>query len=95
MLPLSYTHFAFQQFERKTSFPLVVYLHPWELDPKQPRILGRFKSRLRHYTNLSRMQERLRTLLERYEFGPLRDRLGKPVPVFNRKAVTLAGARPH
>jgi polysaccharide deacetylase family protein (PEP-CTERM system associated) len=95
MLPLSYTHFAFQQFERKTSFPLVVYLHPWELDPKQPRIAGRFKSRLRHYTNLSRMQERLRTLLERYEFGPLRDRLGKPVPVFNRKAVTLAGARPH
>jgi len=95
ILPLGYTHFAIQQFERKTSFPLVVYLHPWELDPNQPRIAGRFRSRLRHYTNLSRMEERLRSLLERYQFGPLRDWLEKPVPEFDRRTPPLAGAQRH
>jgi polysaccharide deacetylase family protein (PEP-CTERM system associated) len=93
ILPLGYTHFAIQQFERETSFPLVVYVHPWELDPNQPRIAGRFRSRLRHYTNLSRMEEKLRSLLERYPFGPLRDWLEKPVPEFDRKAAPLAGAQ--
>ena len=95
IFPLRYTHFAFQQFERTTSFPLVVYLHPWEVDPNQPRIAGRLKSRLRHYTNLSRMQDKLRLLLERYEFGPLRDWLEKPVPEFQRKEAAFAGARRH
>jgi polysaccharide deacetylase family protein (PEP-CTERM system associated) len=93
--PLGYTHFAFQQFERTTSFPLVVYLHPWELDPDQPRIAGRWRSRLRHYTNLSRMEEKLRSLLERYQFGPLRDWLEKPVSEFDRKVAPLAGAQRH
>ena len=93
--PLGYTHFAFQQFERTTSFPLVVYLHPWELDPDQPRIAGRWRSRLRHYTNLRRMEERLRSLLERYQFGPLRDWLEKPVSEFDRKVAPLAGAQRH
>jgi len=93
ILPLGYTHFAIQRFERETSFPLVVYVHPWELDPNQPRIAGRFRSRLRHYTNLSRMEEKLRSLLERYPFGPLRDWLEKPVPEFDRKAAPLAGAQ--
>jgi len=81
--------------ERKTSFPLVVYLHPWELDPNQPRIAGRFWSRLRHYTNLTRMQARLTSLLERYEFGPFRDWLGQPVPEFDRKVAPLASAQRH
>jgi len=36
--------------------PGIFYFHPWEVDPGQPRIEGaRWKSRLRHYTNLSRM----------------------------------------
>jgi hypothetical protein len=36
--------------------PGIFYFHPWEVDPGQPRIEGAgWKSRLRHYTNLSRM----------------------------------------
>jgi hypothetical protein len=36
--------------------PGIFYFHPWEIDPGQPRIAGAgWKSRLRHYTNLSRM----------------------------------------
>jgi polysaccharide deacetylase family protein (PEP-CTERM system associated) len=73
IFPLSYTHFAFRQFEQKSSSPVVVYLHPWEVDPEQPRLSGKLKSRLRHYTNLSKMKGKLSALLDRYEFGPLRE----------------------
>jgi polysaccharide deacetylase family protein (PEP-CTERM system associated) len=44
--------------------PGVFYFHPWELDPAQPRVAGcGWKSRMRHYTNLSRMAGRLDRLL--------------------------------
>ena len=47
------------------------YLHPWEIDPEQPRVkAGRF-SRFRHYTNLRRCEGRLRELLGDFAFGPV------------------------
>jgi polysaccharide deacetylase family protein (PEP-CTERM system associated) len=48
----------------------VFYCHPWEVDPGQPRVAGlSFKSRFRHYTNLSRMESRLRRLLRDFRWG--------------------------
>jgi polysaccharide deacetylase family protein (PEP-CTERM system associated) len=42
----------------------IFYFHPWEVDPSQPRVPGcGWKSRVRHYTNLSRMSGRLDRLL--------------------------------
>jgi polysaccharide deacetylase family protein (PEP-CTERM system associated) len=44
--------------------PAVFYLHPWEVDPEQPRPRGvPFKSRFRHYLNLAKTEGRLRRLL--------------------------------
>lgn len=51
--------------------PAMVYVHPWEIDPEQPRIRTRLRSRLRHYTNLAGMQARLEHLLQRYAFAPV------------------------
>jgi hypothetical protein len=49
--------------------PAVVYLHPWELDPGQPRqAVGRLTS-WRHYGNLHRTEERLIRLLRTFQFG--------------------------
>lgn len=56
--------------------PLVMYLHPWELDPDQPRMEGPLISRLRHYLNLSRTEKRLEKLLMDFEFAPIRDAIG-------------------
>jgi polysaccharide deacetylase family protein (PEP-CTERM system associated) len=53
--------------------PFIFYLHPWEVDPDQPRIKASWKSRLRHYTNLSRCEARLRRLVSEFSFGPVRD----------------------
>jgi hypothetical protein len=45
--------------------PCIFYFHPWEIDPEQPRQrnIGA-KTRFRHYTNLGRMEERLKRLLK-------------------------------
>ena len=74
IFPLAYTSWVFRQFE-KAGKSLVLYLHPWEIDPDQPRLSGPLKSRFRHYTNLHRTQERLELLLQRYRFVPFRDYL--------------------
>jgi polysaccharide deacetylase family protein (PEP-CTERM system associated) len=51
----------------------VFYIHPWEVDPAQPRITGaRLLSRFRHYYNLSRCRSRLQSLLGDFAFAPMR-----------------------
>ena len=56
------------------GLPVVSYIHPWELDPEQPRMQARLKSRLRHYTNLSKTAGRLKRLLAMGEFCSFRER---------------------
>jgi hypothetical protein len=50
--------------------PAIVYLHPWELDPDQPRLpIGRL-ARLRHTLNVAKTEAKLRRLLGDFEFAP-------------------------
>jgi hypothetical protein len=49
----------------------MVYFHPWELDPEQPRISAPLRSRFRHYTNLSTMEGKIERLLQDFHFGTL------------------------
>jgi polysaccharide deacetylase family protein (PEP-CTERM system associated) len=59
---------------RAEGRPVVFYLHPWEVDPGQPRVAGaRWRSRFRHYLNLDQTLPRLDRLLRDFEFGPMRD----------------------
>ena len=52
--------------------PAIFYMHPWEIDPGQPRIPGiGWKSRVRHYTNLGRMEAKLRRLLSDFRWAPM------------------------
>jgi len=52
--------------------PIVFYLHPWELDPYQPRMQGSPFSRFRHYLNLDRVEARLERLFDDFRFGTVR-----------------------
>ncbi len=53
--------------------PFVVYIHPWELDPEQPRMkVGRLTT-FRHYNNLHRTRGRLAQLLRDFSLGSLTD----------------------
>jgi polysaccharide deacetylase family protein (PEP-CTERM system associated) len=94
MLPLWYNRAGMDAMGAQTR-PAMVYVHPWEVDPDQPRIRAGLKSRLRHYTNLGRMQARLEYLLERYAFGPVGEVLaGRSLPQYSidRARKTLAPA---
>jgi len=53
--------------------PLILYLHPWELDPNQPRMNGPLFSKFRHYVNLHKTQDKLLLLLREYRFAPIRE----------------------
>ncbi len=75
MLPLWYNRAGMDRIVEHGR-PVMVYVHPWEIDPDQPRIATRLRSRLRHYTNLARMQARLEYVLERYAFAPVGQVLG-------------------
>ena len=49
--------------------PFIFYLHPWEVDPDQPRISASWFSRFRHYNNLDKCEDRLRRLMKDFQFG--------------------------
>jgi polysaccharide deacetylase family protein (PEP-CTERM system associated) len=71
LLPMEYTRAALRRVTREG--PAMVYLHPWEIDPEQPRFgLGRLAT-LRGYHNLGETESRLTTLLREFSFGPARD----------------------
>jgi polysaccharide deacetylase family protein (PEP-CTERM system associated) len=72
MLPFSYTRMGVRR-AWSEGLPVVSYIHPWEIDPEQPRIHAPIKSRLRHYTNLGKTEVRLRKLLALGEFTSFRD----------------------
>jgi polysaccharide deacetylase family protein (PEP-CTERM system associated) len=57
----------------KKNIPAVIYLHPWEFDPEQPRIKAGFLKRIRHYTNLNKTEKKLRKLLKDFRFAPLKE----------------------
>ena len=72
MLPYWYTRTGVQRAWRE-GLPVVSYIHPWEIDPDQPRLKAPFKSRLRHYLNLKKTEGRLRQLLTLGQFSNFRD----------------------
>ena len=54
--------------------PFAFYIHPWEIDPKQPRIPGAsLKSRFRHYLNLKHTAERLKRLFHEFSFTTVQE----------------------
>jgi hypothetical protein len=71
ILPFWYTRLGYRR-ARAEKLPVIAYIHPWEVDPHQPRIRGRRKSQLRHYTNLAKTLDRLRRLLALGDFSSFR-----------------------
>lgn len=71
ILPYWYTRWGIRFLNHKESRPVCVYLHPWELDPQQPRMDGGFTARWRHYLGLRSTSVKFRALIREFEFCPL------------------------
>lgn len=70
VLPYAFSRWAISQVNRQEGRPAVFYFHPWEIDPEQPRVANApLRSRLRHYTNLGTMADKLRRLLDEFAWG--------------------------
>jgi polysaccharide deacetylase family protein (PEP-CTERM system associated) len=74
--------------------PLVMYLHPWELDPDQPKMQGSCLSMFRHYINLHKTEDRLRSLLEDFCFTSIREALEPVRQACARAEMEWSQARP-
>jgi polysaccharide deacetylase family protein (PEP-CTERM system associated) len=72
LLPYAWTRVGIQRLNA-CGQPAIFYLHPWEIDPEQPRISAGLLSTFRHYRNLSRTEPRLRRLLSEFRFGTVSD----------------------
>jgi polysaccharide deacetylase family protein (PEP-CTERM system associated) len=72
LLPYGAFRWALRRANRE-GLPAVFYLHPWEIDPGQPRIAAPWRSRFRHYTNLHRTEPRLAALLEDFRWASMED----------------------
>lgn len=76
LLPVQLIKWGIERINRLEGKPAVLYLHPWEIDPDQPRIQAGWKSRFRHYNNLSKTEVKLRYLLEGVSYGTMSQVLG-------------------
>ena len=70
VLPYGFSRWAIRQVNREEQRPAVFYFHPWEIDPEQPRVTGAsLRSRVRHYTNLGVMADKLDQLIREFAWG--------------------------
>ena len=75
LFPYAASRMFLRQLEKRGA-KLVIYVHPWEIDPDQPRMNGPLLSRFRHYLNLHKTADRLRCLLQDFRFAPIREVIG-------------------
>jgi polysaccharide deacetylase family protein (PEP-CTERM system associated) len=72
ILPYGWTRYGIAHVNAVERRPVVFYLHPWEIDPGQPRLSAGWMGRFRHYRNLDKTEGRLQQLLRDFTFAPLR-----------------------
>jgi len=77
LFPYALTRWAIHRLNKMEAQPAIVYLHPWEVDPDQPRIQGSVLSKFRHYVNLNKTETTVRNLLRDFIFAPLGALLSK------------------
>lgn len=89
ILPYGVTHWALNQMNGE-GHPAILYFHPWEIDPGQPRVASApLRSRLRHYTGLSAMSGKLSRMLRDFEWGRVDELaidLARQAPVWRQAA---------
>jgi polysaccharide deacetylase family protein (PEP-CTERM system associated) len=93
LLPYAWTRWGISRLNRLEKRPAIFYLHPWEIDPGQPRLHAGWLSRIRHYRNLDKTEGRLRRLLTDFRFASLKTVLTNPASAAH--AASPAWALPY
>jgi polysaccharide deacetylase family protein (PEP-CTERM system associated) len=80
LAPYSLSRWALRRVNEIDRQPAIFYMHPWEIDPDQPRVPGTgLKTRFRHYVNLHKTESRLGRLLRDFRWGRIDEVFGLPL----------------
>ena len=60
----------------RLGYPVIFYLHPWELDSEHEKIKLPINRKFMHYCNIKSAEKKFKLLLERFEFSTVEDMLG-------------------
>jgi polysaccharide deacetylase family protein (PEP-CTERM system associated) len=71
LVPEALVSGAIASVNRLDGRPAVLYVHPWEFDPGQPRPAMSWSHRFRHYVGIAGAEAKLRAVLRRFRFAPL------------------------
>jgi len=72
LYPYFLTRHFLRAVNKKQDEQFVFYLHPWEVDPTQPRIEASWFSKFRHYNNLEKCESRLNNLIDDFQFTTMK-----------------------
>jgi len=75
--PYWFIRSGIRRINRREHAPVVVYFHPWELAPRQPRIQAELKARTKHYLGLKSMEKKIDRLLRDFTFVPAKELLDR------------------
>jgi polysaccharide deacetylase family protein (PEP-CTERM system associated) len=71
LFPYSWTRRGIARVNEREGQGVRFYIHPWEIDPDQPRLRGSAIDRFRHYQHLDKTESRLRRLVQDFRFAPM------------------------
>lgn len=75
LLPYAFTRYGIRRCHAEGR-GVVFYLHPWEMDPDQPRMKLPLTKQIRHYYGLRHTERKLERLLTDFRFTTIREVLG-------------------
>jgi polysaccharide deacetylase family protein (PEP-CTERM system associated) len=94
--PFALTRYGIQDVNIRERRPVMFYLHPWELDPDQPRPQMSWRHRFRHYVGVKKQVAKLDCLLAYFSFGTARhvlDVWARPLPLLPAAHAVLRADR--
>jgi polysaccharide deacetylase family protein (PEP-CTERM system associated) len=94
ILPYWWTRWGIERVNRLEGRPAIFYLHPWEVDPEQPRLRAGMLGQFRHYRNLQSTESRLRQLLTDFRFDTVHAAAATTLPELGHEG-TLAHQLPY
>lgn len=93
LLPYAWTRWGIGHVNRTEAQPVTFYLHPWEIDPDQPRFKVSRTTAFRHYTGLGATRKRLDRLMTEFRFDSIASVLARRAATIGSHASGLAYAR--
>jgi polysaccharide deacetylase family protein (PEP-CTERM system associated) len=93
--PIALTNYWLRQINVQKKRPFIFYVHPWEIDPEQPRLrAGSVASRIRHRMNLSTTEAKLQKLVDKFEFGNVSQVVEQAFSTVSSHVHQIAGVHP-